>query len=124
MNDEASLDIKGHNHNTNTEFILIISTASNTDEAGKIAGILVGEQVAACVSISSPVTSVYRWKSNVETEQEVMLFIKTVKSNYKTVERLIRQNHSYEVPEIIFLPIISGEGKYLQWISDNTKKER
>ena len=102
----------------------MISTASNADEAKKLADLLVGQQAAACVSISSPVTSVYRWKSSVETEQEVMLFIKTVAANYKTVEKLIRQNHSYEVPEIITLPIISGEEKYLQWISDNTKIEK
>lgn len=114
-------DINEGHHNT--EFILVISTANNAEEAKKLAGLIVSEKAAACVSISSPVTSVYRWKNKVETEQEVMLFIKTVQENYKTVERLIRKNHSYEVPEIIALPIISGEEKYLRWISDNTKIE-
>ena len=122
MNDKVTRDIDESQNNS--EFILMISTANNADEAKKLAHVLVSEQAAACVSVSSPVTSVYRWKNSVETEQEVMLFIKTVKDNYKTVEGLIRQNHSYEVPEIITLPIISGEEKYLQWISDNTKTGR
>jgi len=102
------------------EFILIISTANNPVEAKKLAGLLVEERVAACVSMSSPVTSVYRWKNKVETEEEIMLFIKTVKDNYKKVEKLIVENHSYEVPEIISLPITAGEEKHLQWIADNT----
>ena len=109
------------NNNNKQEFVLIISTTNNPDEAEKLAGLLVGERVAACVSISSPVTSIYRWQNNVEREQEIMLLIKTVKDKYEDVKKLILKNHSYEVPEIIMLPIIRGEEKYLQWIIDNTK---
>lgn len=105
---------------TEKEFILVICSAKNQEEASKLAELLVKERAAACVSVSAPVTSVYRWKGNIETEQEVTLFIKTVKNNYKLVERLIRENHSYEVPEIIAVPIIQGEENYLQWLIDNT----
>jgi periplasmic divalent cation tolerance protein len=118
MNDTASQKTKGNS--IEKEFILVISTAKNPDEASRLAELLVKEEAAACAAVSSPVMSVYRWKGNIETEQEVMLFIKTVKDNYNLVERLIRENHSYEVPEIIALPIIQGEEKYLQWMIDNT----
>ncbi len=103
------------------KFILIISTANSLDEAEKMAELLVKEKTAACVSISSPVLSVYQWRDNVETEKEVMLFIKTVEGNYQKVERMILENHSYEVPEIIALPIVNGEEKYLRWLRDNSK---
>lgn len=119
MNDRVQQDTS--KSDGKEEFILIISTANNSDEAKKLAELIVKEQAAACVSVSSPVLSVYRWKSNVETEKEVMLFIKTVKNNYQRVEQLIIKNHSYEVPEIIALPITQGEERYLQWILDNTK---
>ncbi|MCI0471137.1 MAG: divalent-cation tolerance protein CutA [Candidatus Aminicenantes bacterium] len=118
MNDTA-IPQKGKN-TAEKELILVLSTAKNQPEALKLAELLLKEKAAACVSVSSPVTSVYRWKGNIETEQEVMLFIKTVRDNYHRVERLIRENHSYEVPEIIAIPIIQGEGKYLQWMIDNT----
>ncbi|MCK4763290.1 MAG: divalent-cation tolerance protein CutA [Candidatus Aminicenantes bacterium] len=100
------------------EFILIVTTVGKPDEAEKLAGMLVKERKAACVSISSPVKSVYRWQGNVEVEAEIMLFIKTVKANYQKVEQLIRENHSYDVPEIIALPIVQGEVKYLQWLRE------
>ena len=79
--------------NEKKEFILIVSTVNNPAEAKKLAGLLVEEKAAACVSVSSPVTSVYRWKSNVETEEEIMLFIKTVKNNYEKVEKWKRTPH-------------------------------
>lgn len=104
----------------NQDFILIISTVNNIGEAEKLAALLVKERAAACVSFSSPVTSVYRWRENVEVEREVMLFIKTIYGNYKKVEELILENHIYEVPEIICLPIINGHEKYLDWVTDNT----
>ena len=106
--------------NSKKEYLLIITTVNNADEAVKLSELLVKEQAAACVSISSPVTSVYTWKGNVETEKEVMMFIKTVKENYKNVEKLILENHSYEVPEIIALPVTGGEEKYLQWVSNGS----
>lgn len=123
MNDRVTRDTHSNsNNNTNNrEFILIISTTNNPDEAKKLAELLVRERAAACVSISSPVTSIYRWQKKVEEEQEIMLFIKTVKDNYEIVERLISENHSYEVPEIISFPLTQGEEKYLQWLLDNTK---
>jgi len=102
------------------EYTLIISTINSLEEAEKLAEMLVKEKTAACVSVSSPVLSIYRWKDNVETEKEVMLFIKTTRENFPKVERLILENHSYEVPEIIAIPILYGEKRYLTWLSANT----
>jgi len=99
--------------------ILIISTTDDVAIAEKMAALLVESKQAACVSISSPITSIYRWQGKIETEKEVMLFIKTREDKYQAVEKIILDNHNYEVPEIIALPIVKGEHTYLQWISDN-----
>lgn len=116
MSDEDFQE-NGGSHNEE-EFILIVTTTNKPDEAEKLAGLLVKEKKAACVSISSPVKSVYRWQGNVEIEAEIMLFIKTLKANYQQVERLIRENHGYDVPEIIALPIVRGEEQYLSWLRE------
>ena len=107
--------------NNNGAFNLIITTTNDRQEAKRIADLLVEKGAAACVSISSPVTSVYKWKGKVETEDEFMLFIKTLAQNYPIVEKLIRENHSYEVPEIVAIPIDKGEVTYLKWLAENSQ---
>lgn len=102
-------------------FIFIITTIDDLDKAKKISELLVKKKAAACVSITSPITSIYKWKGNIESEKEVALFIKTTENKYPEIEKLIIENHSYEVPEIIALPIIKGEEKYLKWIFENTE---
>lgn len=103
------------------KFVLILTTTHDKNEAKKLADIIVDAGAAACVSISSPVTSVFTWKGKVETEDEFMLFIKTAVKNYSLVEKLIQDNHSYEVPEIVSLPIENGETSYLQWMAENSR---
>ena len=84
-----------------------------------MAELLVKEKVAACVSISPHVVSVYQWKGKLETEEEVMLFIKTTRANYPNVEKVIKNNHSYDVPEIIVLPVLEAEEKYGLWVKES-----
>ena len=86
-----------------------------------MASLLVAEKAAACVTISSSVTSFYRWQGKVEQEEEVILIIKTIEDNYQKVESTIKENHHYDVPEIIALPINLGEKSYLKWIKENTE---
>ncbi len=104
------------------EFILIITTTNDQEEARHLASLLVGGKTAACVSISSAVISVYRWQGKIEHEDEFMLYIKTTKENYSKVEKIIQENHHYEVPEIIAIPLVNGEMSYLRWIAENTAR--
>jgi periplasmic divalent cation tolerance protein len=105
----------------NIKYIVIITTTNDHEEAKLLASLLVEEKAAACVTISSPVTSFYRWQGSVEQEGEFMLLIKTIEDNYQKVETAIKENHHYEVPEIIALPIGFGEDSYLKWIRENTE---
>jgi len=100
---------------------LILTTASSLKEARQLAKILIQARAAACVSLSSPVESLYRWKGKVEKSREVMLFIKARTQAFKRIETLIRQNHTYAVPEILLLPIRRGSAAYLKWLRQETR---
>jgi len=102
------------------DFIIILVTTSSEEEGRKIAQVLVEKRIAACVNIINDIESIYRWKGKISDEKEVLLLIKTRKKLYKSVEEEIRKLHSYEVPEIIALPIISGSKDYLYWIDSET----
>ena len=100
-------------------YCIILTTCASAEEADKIANVLIENRVAACVQIS-PITSIYRWKGKVERENELRLTIKTTDELYPRVESLIKENHSYEVPQIVKVPISGGLPEYLEWISGET----
>ena len=104
-----------------SDFILVLSTIDDREKAQDIARMLVERRIAAGVSITSPLTSIYRWKGKVRNETESMLVIRTREQSYPEVEKLIQENHSYELPEIIVVPIVNGEQKYLSWLSGNSR---
>jgi periplasmic divalent cation tolerance protein len=89
------------------------------EEADRIAGALVEGKHAACVTRVGPVRSVYRWKGEVERADEVLLIAKTRTDRFEELRRAVLAAHSYEVPEIIALPIEAGETAYLNWIDEN-----
>ena len=99
---------------------VVLVTASSRAEAESIATSLVQSQLAACVSLL-PIHSIYTWQGELHQEQEWQLLIKTDLAQFQTLEAKIRELHSYEVPEIIALPIVSGSLPYLQWISEQVK---
>ncbi len=101
------------------EYCVVMVTASSQLEAETIAKTLVESKLAACVNIF-PIQSIYTWQDKVHNEPEFQLFIKTDRRLFNTLETKIRELHSYEVPEIIALPIIAGSQPYLNWISENT----
>lgn len=101
------------------EYTLILSAVSSQAEAESIAKALVKEKLAACVNILPNVTSVYTWNNEMNTESEILLFIKTTESQSKKVENRIIDLHSYDTPEIIFLPIQGGSKQYLDWINES-----
>src|ERR1700733_605342 len=105
-----------------TDNILVLVTCGSRKEARKIARALVGQRLAACVSgIGVPVASTYRWKGRVESAKEFLLLIKTSKRRFAAVRDAVQKLHSYEVPEIIALPIAAGSRAYLDWIATSVK---
>lgn len=104
-----------------TDKVVIMVTASSRRECGKIARRLIEEKLAACVNISQPIQSVYRWEGKIEQSKEFLLFIKTKRDLFPQVRAEIALVHSYHTPEIICLPIIDGSPNYLQWISDSVR---
>ena len=99
------------------------TTTESVGEAQDIADQLVEQRLAACVQITGPITSTYRWEGEVNSSQEFMCFIKTRRELTNRVEALVRSLHSYENPEIIVMPIQGGSPAYLDWIAAETSGE-
>ena len=106
-----------------TDKIVVLVTCSSGEEASRIAQALVQERLAACVNISSPIRSIYRWQGEVCDEPEVLLIIKTVRGLFDSVRRAVEKLHSYQVPEVVCLPIIDGAPNYLNWLGTAVEGE-
>ncbi len=106
--------------NSESNYGVVLVTAGSQQEASAIATSLVKSQLAACVSLM-PIHSIYTWQGELHQEQEWQLLIKTDLSKFQTLEAKIRELHSYEVPEIIALPILAGSQAYLNWISEQVQ---
>jgi periplasmic divalent cation tolerance protein len=105
-----------------TDKIVVLVTCSSAKEARKIARALVEQRLAACVNVlRAPVQSVYRWKGKVESAKELLLVIKTTRKRFAALQRAVRVLHSYDVPEIIALPIADGSRDYLAWLSNSVR---
>lgn len=102
-------------------YCMILTTCPTDEEAKALALKIVREKLAACVQLSS-VTSCYTWKGAIHKEPEIRLLIKTRTDLYQTVEAFIRQNHSYEIPEIVQISITNGSDAYLGWMGENTSQ--
>jgi periplasmic divalent cation tolerance protein len=100
-------------------YSLILSTASAKEEAQEIARTLVERKLVACVNIVGPIESIYRWKGEVENSQEFLLLIKTESGKFEAVREAIQALHSYEVPEVVQIPIENGLRSYLTWITES-----
>lgn len=105
-----------------TDKIVVLVTAGSQREAAKIASHLVESRLAACVNISPPVRSLYRWQGKVKDDLEFLLFIKTKRNLFREVKDAVLKIHSYTTPEIVSLPVIEGSAAYLRWIDDSLKK--
>ena len=103
------------------KYIMIMTTCPDMPAAEKIANQLVDKRLAACVQIVPGVKSFFHWQGKVENAAEHLLLIKTVSDKYTEIEGIIISLHSYEVPEIITVPVTTGLRDYLTWIDDNTK---
>ena len=102
-----------------SQFRIVLVTCASLAEARKISRAVVEKRLAACVNIhSAKVESIYRWKGRVETAREHLLIIKTTTRRLKALERRVLRLHSYETPEFLVLPIVSGSRGYLHWLAE------
>jgi len=102
------------------EILLVITNFPDTESATKFARQIVKERAAACVNQLAPCTSTYRWLDKIESATEVPLLIKTTHTAYPRLEKLIREAHPYELPEIVAVPLTAGLPEYLSWIDNET----
>lgn len=105
----------------NDDAIVVLMTAASGEEAARLADLLVGAHLAACVQIFPEMESVYRWEGKIERQAEVLLLAKTTRSKFDDLEREVRALHSYETPEIVAVPIVAGSAPYLEWLQASLK---
>ncbi len=105
----------------NNSYIVVLVTVGSEAEAKKIACILVEEKLAGCVNLY-PVTSVYRWQNQICEDGEWQLVIKTQMRLFSALSAKIQELHSYDVPEIIALPIVNSSTSYSQWLQDSLQQ--
>ena len=96
------------------------TTAGTREEAQALAAVLLDGRLAACVQVVGPVESRYRWEGRLETATEWLLVVKTTAGRYDEVEAAIRAAHSYDVPEILAVPVVGGSEAYLRWVQEET----
>jgi periplasmic divalent cation tolerance protein len=105
------------------QFMIVLVTAGELAEAERIAGELVKLRLAACVNIVPQVASVYRWRGEIRRDGEVLLIAKTARDRYAELERVVKECHSYEVPEIIAISIEQGSMSYLSWLAESLAED-
>ncbi|ACK71600.1 CutA1 divalent ion tolerance protein [Gloeothece citriformis PCC 7424] len=103
-----------------TEYGIVLVTTSSQEEAEAIAFALIESVLAACVTVM-PVQSIYKWQGDIYNEQEWQLIIKTKLEQFQDLSDKVIELHSYDVPEIIALPIVDGSESYLTWIGENVR---
>lgn len=102
-----------------TDYCVVITTCSSSEEAETLCSALLDRQLAACIQVLD-ITSRYVWKGKRETESEKLLLIKTRRALYPDIEATLRTIHPYETPEIIAVPVLAGSASYLAWIDEVT----
>lgn len=103
-----------------SEAIVIFTTAKSIEEARQIGQALVEEGLAACCNIIQSIESVFKWQGKLCVEHEVLMLTKTCADKFNAVEKRIKQLHSYEVPEIVAVPITGASKPYLDWVIKET----
>ncbi|MDJ0650357.1 MAG: divalent-cation tolerance protein CutA [Xenococcaceae cyanobacterium MO_188.B19] len=103
-----------------SSYCLVMVTVASEAEGKKIATALLTEKLAACINIT-PINSFYTWSETIHHDQEWQLFIKTRFNLFSELAEKIKLLHSYDIPEIIALPMIAGSLSYLNWIDESTK---
>jgi periplasmic divalent cation tolerance protein len=105
------------------EIVVFVTTASQ-EEAARIGKALVEQELAACANIIPSVTSIFRWEGKVSEEAECLMVLKSRADLFEDLARTVKRLHSYQVPEIIGIPIEQGWPAYLAWVRDSTRKPK
>ena len=105
------------------DYVIVLVTTKSKQEAEKIAQQLLGKQLVACVNIIGPVFSLFRWSGNIEKAEEYMALMKSRKDLFKKLEKNVKALHSYEVPEIVAIPIVEGAKPYMVWLESCLGKQ-
>src|SRR5262249_32532637 len=105
---------------TDYQHAQVVTTTDSREAADALARGAVEARVAACAQVSGPISSTYWWQNNVETAEEWYVTFKTTADRFAALEQHIRDNHSYDVPEVVLLPILAGNPAYLAWVSEET----
>ena len=104
-----------------SDHVVVLTTTPSEEEGRKLAHELVEARLAACVQVTSPIRSVYRWKGDIYDEPEWQLWIKTASDKVDDLVEWLPEHHSGEVPELIVMPITGGWSTYLDWIVAETR---
>jgi periplasmic divalent cation tolerance protein len=102
------------------DWLTVLTTTDAPEKAEALARGAVEARVAACAQIAGPVTSVYRWKGEIETAREWQVLFKTTGLRYGELETYLREAHDYDTPEIIATPVVRGNAEYLEWMERET----
>jgi periplasmic divalent cation tolerance protein len=103
----------------NAKAMVVLTTCGNDEDADRLAHLLVERGLAACVNALGRVSSTYRWHGEVQRDQETLLIIKTTAARFEALEKTIRAESKYELPEVIALPIVAGSAAYLDWVRES-----
>jgi periplasmic divalent cation tolerance protein len=103
------------------EYVVVMTTCANEEEARQLATALLEKRLAACVQ-ANDISSTYRWKGAVESSNEVRLMIKAKRADYPAIEALIVSLHSYDTPQVLAIPVVDGSRAYLDWVDVETSR--
>ena len=106
-----------------TNYVLISTTLPSKDTATAVARRLVEEKLAACVQVSGPIHSTYRWEGRIEQGEEWLCTAKSLSSLFSRIERAIGDLHPYDVPEIIATPLVDVAASYAKWLEQQVKPD-
>jgi len=104
-------------------YVVVLVTTKDRRQAKAIAGKLLEEKLIACANIVGNVQSFFWWDGKIDEAQETLLLLKTKRSLFRKLARTVKRCHSYDVPEIIALPVVKGYNPYLQWVNASTKRK-
>jgi periplasmic divalent cation tolerance protein len=107
-----------------SEALVVLMTAGSREEAARLAEMLVGARLAACVQLMPEMESVYHWQGNIERAPETLLIAKTTRANFEELERAVRALHSYETPEIVAVSLEAASAPYLEWLTASVLHHR
>lgn len=107
--------------NVSESYCAVITTTDRAEEAEELGRGIVEARLGACVQIVGPIRSIYRWEGELHNEQEWQCWVKTSADRLEALTDYIKKNHSYDVPEVVALPIVGGSAEYLSWVRNETQ---